>query len=539
MKVKLLSALCALACGGFASSAMAGCGDLPTTTAANNPFTCTAEIDVYLTGATAPDNFLESTMTGWLNGVAGTDWFKFVDSVNGAQQRAFVGRIKTAAQGAAAAGVPANIQGKSIRFIKRSTGGSVIGVIPVARSELLETLNVGNQAACVAGGLGTIASPYRCPLVPASRVSDFGVSDVAPFMFKSPYNVEFGQGQLSAAETSAMTIKAANVLMMGMVATRHVPATAHLGRALYGSLLNGDIQDWGSATAQAGVAISPPAGGNVVVCRRVPGSGTQTSYNWLFSNFPCTEGNIAQSGTKAPARMNDSAGYDPDGDTLPGLPGEDGLTSASAFTIDPTAGYTVIENSTSGNVRDCLEKAAEGGTHTFRDEQNRFFRVNFGTGGYGAVGVLSVDSINSNGKSASSAATGSPACNTTGCPSVTGWSFRSLDGAGELVDTANTTSTLTLVQSGNGVHPTKANLTSGKYDFGVELTLQYKTTTFNAFPVDKRNFITNFIARVGSPDGNTNAWVAALPPATAGVNTALGKRGGLAGGGNMCAPLRF
>jgi hypothetical protein len=80
--------------------------------------------------------------------------------------------------------------------------------------------------------------------------------------------------------------------------------------------------------------------------------------------------------------MGDSAGYS---------------ETASTITVNPTAGFTVIENPSSGNVRTCLDKAQTGGAHTFSYLTDagvtKTVTVNFAAGGgYRAVGTLSLDS---------------------------------------------------------------------------------------------------------------------------------------------------
>lgn len=486
MQFKKIAAACAVAFAAAPAFAL-GAFDTP-------------DLKVYLSGASAPDNFLETLATGMFVGAKGTDWFAYVDNGDGKQQRAFFGTMKGTADG-----VPAALAGKKVLFIKRSTGGSVFGVNPVARAEALAVLNV-DSAACTAT---TGSYNYKCPVIGVDPgvgtqtgqelVPDFGVSDVSPAMFKQPLNVEFGKTQLSPAEVAAMTVKQVNTLAMGLAVTNAIPDTTHFSRAVYGALLSGNLVDW----TQVDASLAPAAGTGVVVCRRVPGSGTQTSYNWFFNNFPCSTQSIAGTGSTAPTRMADSAS---------GIVSGSG-TSADPYVIDPSAGYTVLENSSSGNVADCMTKAAAGGVHTFKDEEGKSYSVDFGTGGYGAVAVLSVDSL---GKTSNAA---------------NGWSYRAIDGAGMYYD-SDAGSAVVPASTGTGVHPSKDNLIEGKYEFAAELTMQYR----NDLAGLKKSFADFFIARAGNPTFNTNPWVAALPPTydpTTTANVAKGTRGG-----NMCAPLQ-
>lgn len=505
------------ACAGHAAAQ--ACGD-----SGYNAYTCAASAgydQFFITGATAPNNFIETTLTNWFE----AGFTKIIDSVDGAQQYALVGKLKSVAP------VPPAHFGKSVRLIKRSTGGSVFGVNPVARDEFLAVLDTKNTlGTCTGTGTARV-----CPILGTDGASGLkptvGVSDVNPELFKAPFNVEFDLQtqqpvqQLSSSETASLTIKSANVLSMGIVATNSIPATTAFTRATYGDLLRKDgYADW----SQVDAALAPLAGTQLVVCRRVPGSGTQTSYNWFFHGFPCSLGSVVGNDFNQPKRMSDSFGFDPDGDGLRGLPGETGASAATAFTLDPTAGLTVVENSTSGNVRDCLEKAQNGGVHTFRDEEGKFVKVDFGTGGYGAIGVLSLDSLNNRNKSPAAP----NVCDAVNGKTVCGWSFRTLDGAGTYTDSDSGNGVVPVLSGGaTGIAPSKANLNSGAYQFAVELTFQYRTSKLTGLT---KTFADDIIASVSSPTFNTSDWVSALPPQVLGANTTKGTRGG-----NMCKPLEF
>lgn len=497
MKINKLSAACALALAGVSGQALA-----LTPYEAQTIGLVNGKDYVYLSGASAPQNFL-GLLAGQLFDAGFITYYDNggtpgVTTDDGSLYRAYFGTLKNDAS------IPASLRGKTVRLLDRAKGGSVWGVIPVARAEAIATLKMDAASCvldtgiyrCAEAGVdpGTVADPANPLSNPSfNKVSDFGVSDVAPNMFKAPYNVEFGSSQLSTAEVSKLTSFAVNTLMMGLAVTNPIPTTTYLSRAAYGSMLSGSVQNWTNIGAPA-----PAAGDQVVVCRRVPGSGTQSSYNWFFNNFPCTTRSEAGSGEVAPARMSDS---------VSGVVSGTG-TAADPFVIDPSAGYTVLENSASGNVRDCLKKASSGGVHTFTDEKGKFYSVNFGTGGYGAIGVVSLDS--------------------TGKES--GWSFRNMDGAGNYLGG---------VVSGTGVAPTKANLIEGNYDFAAELTMQYRNTTVNGVaPLPAASlakaFVDMFIQKGGQPAFNTVAWTAALPGSNpAGANVAKATRFG-----NMCAPLQ-
>ena len=504
MKINKLSAACALALAGVSGQALALAPYEAQTIGLVN-----GKDYVYLSGASAPQNFL-GLLAGQLFDAGFITYYDNggtpgVTTDDGNLYRAYFGTLKNDAS------IPASLRGKTVRLLDRAKGGSVWGVIPVARAEAIATLKMDAASCvldtgiyrCAEAGVdpATVADPANPLSNPSfNKVSDFGVSDVAPNMFKAPYNVEFGSSQLSTVEVSKLTSFPVNTLMMGLAVTNPIPTTTYLSRAAYGSMLSGSVQDWTSVSS----TLAPAAGTQVVVCRRVPGSGTQSSYNWFFNNFPCATRSEAGSGQIAPARMSDSAS---------GVVSGTG-TAADPFIIDPSMGYTVLENSSSGNVRDCLKKASSGGVHTFKDEEGKSYSVNFGSGGYGAIGVVSLDS--------------------TGRES--GWSFRNMDGAGDYKLVSGNP-----VVTGTGVAPSKANLIEGNYDFAAELTMQYRNTTVNGvapLPAGSlaKAFVDMFIQKAGQPAFNTVAWTAALPNAVnapGAPNVAKATRFG-----NMCAPLQ-
>ncbi|MDX1915359.1 MAG: hypothetical protein SFU55_07225 [Methylophilus sp.] len=441
---------------------------------------------IYFSGASAPDQFLTA--------VAGTMFqagFITVTSADG-NYRAYVGKS------AGFTGVPA---GTDLVFMKRSQGGSVWGVDPVARAQQIKYLNLAD-ATCT----NSNATTYVCPVAgtdPSTSVAgvglipDFGVSDVEPAMFKGEYNVENGLTQLTNAEAGRLKAFGVNQLMMGIVATNSVADTTHLSRANYAGMLAGKITDWSPVDGSA----DP-----VVVCRRVNGSGTQASYNWFFTGFPC---NAASSGFAdlAPALASNSFGYT----ATTG-------TAADPHIIDPTAGFTVVENSGSGDVRNCLSRAHFGLDHTVQGDTGVFYKVLFSTvpgtpagtptvtgtgtnplpvqgGPSKAIGVLSLDSyVRANTNYAQTVGTGA-AANTFTYPG-SGWSFRMLDGAG-VFNGATQTCTGTCT----GLAPSKANLVDGKYDFTVELSMQYRNVAVGATPAlsgTKLAFFNELRKRVGS-----------------------------------------
>lgn len=479
---------------------------------------------VYLSGATAPDNFLADIAEGMMTGVT------FYQASN---YKAFAG---------SANGIPNVANGTKILFIKRSAGGSAWGVGPVARAQRVKTIDVNN---CTSGA-GTKAAPFNCAITGvdpgetghelssnAGLVPDFGVSDVEPAMFQEPYNTENDAAALSASEIARLAVVPVNQIMMGLAATNTVPASTYLSRSTYGAMLNFQITNWGQVSSA--FSDTDP----VVVCRRVEGSGTQTSYNAFFGNFPCAANEL---GSVAPARMSDSAGWKFDGDG----------SAATPYVIDPAQGYTVVENSSSGNVRSCLKAANDGTDYAFSSWDSEEGKVNnfvvkfSNVGPMKAIGVVSLDSY-------TSAASNK-------------FSFRHLDGAGTYDPITKTSSA-----GATGVAPSKANLIAGKYDFVVELSIQSRNVAVSNEQGDnvaaiagvQANFATEFAKRAGSPKftgnfENTGVQVstpeafASLPQYFAGLTDGVGNSSNGSGvryadlyvskfsrKANTCSPLQY
>lgn len=288
--------------------------------------------------------------------------------------------------------------------------------------------------------------------------------------------------------------------MMGMAVTKDVAEKLEISKTDYHSMFIGAVTDWNTIGAGINTAIDKK--NNVVVCGRV--AGGQASHNWYYNQFPCAV-------NTAPGRMTDSAGY---GAISFGT--GDGSSAANAIGIDVTAGYTVIENSGSGDVRTCLRSAALNLPYTFQDEAGLFHRVNFDTippghtsqVGWRAIGKLSLDSqVNIS----TSAANG-------GAESA--WFFRPLlDGHSNGRFYSGNQSCLvgaTLPAPGAipiggtpalGTCPNRATLRTGKYDFAAEVTIQYRTDTLNPA---RQAFVDAFIARVSDPAFQA-LWTMTLP----------------------------
>lgn len=485
---------------------------------------------IYLTGATAPDGFIAGAVTDMLD--VGFKTYRNDDLSQAFQYRAWFGAAK--------AGIPGVTAGTAVLLIKRSKGGSVWGVDPVALGSRIQSLDFTTCGAsgahvadgttytylCGTKGLDPDSPNFTSATLNTGDVSDVGVSDVAPFMFKGPYNLEFGTLVALPAITNAsinggggldaLDIKAVNTLMMGIVATNSVPATTRFSTVDYANMLAGNVQTWSKVDPSLTTGNT-----HVVVCRRVNGSGTQASYNWYFNHFPCQN---AFAGVMAPADMTaDSASGIVNGDGSVGFP----------FEIDPTVGLTVVNNSTSGDVRNCLIKANTFADHAFKGDDGFNYLIKFSnsTTPFRAIGLLSVDSYNSTGSGSNGEGTN--------------WTFRMLDGAGTYAPGTDVASV-----GATGTAPSKANLLSGAYPFAAELTMQYRKLAVKNPQGDsiaalaagtKKAFTDEFIKRAGDPVkiglNSKHKAFAALPE----LYSAITNPAQVAKGyrkGNMCAPLK-
>lgn len=481
MQLKKLSALCVLACAALSGQSMAA-----NLTAAQQAIVNDANTRnqlVFISGASA----VQAGFTGIIGTLFSGTPIRFSNTTG--SSRDFEAVAGTLA--AAAGGWPA---GSNVIVIYRTKGGSVFGVDPVARNAAIESLNVTSPSCgdsrpgggAGTGGSGTATSPYVCTT--NNRIPDAGVSDVAPALFHGTYNTEgeIAAPALNETELARLTATPIYGLAFGVPVTSNV-GLVKLNKATISAILTGNVGTWNQ--------VDSSQTGDIVVCRRVPGSGTQAVFNLYFGNYPCdTSGALSN----VPADRDASDAWN---------------NATNTYTVTPgTGGLVVIENSTSGDVRNCLDRAVTGGTYQTKDRNGVAVTVNFTASGNKALGVLSMDSLSSS--------------RTTG-----NWQFRSLDGAGTYTwdNTAGSP-----VASGTGKFPTLAAYENGDWDEQGWISFNVPVRTVG----NKKALLDDFLVNAQNP--------AILAGITALKNVAAAIPGGVYTGpqvldaaylgGNQCAP---
>jgi len=433
MQLKKTAVLCAVACAAMAGQAHAAMSNADT--AVVNDAVSHGRV-IFISGASAVQKGFGGILEKMFVGTP----IRFANTSASSKDFEAAAGVLTAGGGA--------WSGKNVVFIYRVKGGSVQGVDPVARNTPIESLKV-SATSCGTSGAGTAASPYICATTAEADylVPDAGVSDVAPALFQSPVNTEgeIAAPSLTAEELALLETKPIYGLAFGVPVTKNV-GLVNLNRSAIAAIMSGAVGTWNQVDA------SLPAD-DIVVCRRVPGSGTQAVENMYFGGFPCgAESNV-------PADRDASGAWD---------------ASARKFTVTGgTGGVVVVENSTSGDVRTCLDKAVAGGTFAGKDRDGKPVTVDFGSGGHKAIGVLSMDSLKDS--------------KTTG-----NWQFRSLDGAGTY--TWDNTA-VAPVAAGSGKFPTLANLVDGTWDMQGWVSFNLPQRTVG----DKRAVLDLFLSKAQDP----------------------------------------
>lgn len=498
MKLKHLSLACAVACA--AVSAQAQVAGSPAQAVVDDAVANGRVL--FISGASAVQGGL-GQIAGTL--FTGTNYYFVPSGTTGtpsqgrsaSDYRAYAGKLAAPAGGWAA--------GSNVIIINRARGGSVQGVNPVARGQAIESILV-STASCT-GGTGASGTPFLCNLL-ENRVPDAGVSDVAPALFHGAFNTEGEPAEpaLDPGELASLSATPIYGMAFGLPVTRNVPTTVKFNKAVVSAVMTGNIGTWDQV--QTGL----PAD-DILICRRVNGSGTQAVFNLFYGNYPCD----TSSRLNVPADREAGAAWD----------------FVNRFVVEgDTGALNVVENSSSGDVRACLNAAATASAATFNpsadvasgagytsyttaDRAGNPVTVRMRNGRpHKAIGVLSMDSLS----------------NST---TTSQWSFRSLDGAGEITWNGNVATAP--VVSGTGKHPTLENLVDGTWEHQGWISFNVPSTTTG----NKLALANNFVAAARNPvilNGLSGLrYAAAAIPGTPGLPSQTLRAGYV--GNDQCAPL--
>ena len=421
---------------------------------------------------------------------------KYVDNKDGKQTAAYLCNNALASSGFAT--------GSKFIVVKRDEEGSFAGVGPVIHKGY-------NTNGVNAGGLNfmdlkncTAAAPLTCVyILPTATtgldIPDAGLTDVETKIWQGRGQFPF-PGAPSAATTFktsfaaqgfgiAVTEELYKAMQTKELAAGELVAPCVVGdftaacqpsisRAQYTSIASqtgGYHTDWSPILGAAG------AGQAVNLCRRVKTSGTQAASDTYFLSNPCANANPTF-GLLAPAEISDSA--------------------AGAFHVS--------ENSSTGNVKNCLNYHNNGFDNT-TTVANAFISNTEATEGKFAIGVVSLENLPAAGTGpivsgpASAVAAGDK------------WKFVKLSNVSPNVD-ANQRQTAI----------------DGKYDFAFEFEALWR----NDIGAARIAFMNALVNELASPTGVNLRGIYTVPGAfdNATFPTQVGKGSRL---GNSCQPLQL
>ena len=498
MKFNKVSALCALACAGFAGHASAVTANAVIADAQLNSRT------VFISGASAVQKGFDTLVSTLFT--AGTTYY-FGDSADGTKSNF----VAVAGQLASTIGTwPA---GSNVIIQYRTLGGSGFGVFPTARNTAIPFMNV-TAANCTnsLSASNTLTTAVVCGANPAtagqtvSVAPDAGIADADPTkdMFDGQANTygEVAIAPLSATEKATLTATQMYALAFGIPVTNNVPASVSFNKSLLSSILSGNVGTWDQVDA------SLPAE-DIVICRRTPGSGTQVIANVAFGGYPCMNG--AGRGSVLPADRSSN-------------PYWDASTGNYTFDATPQGGVLVVENDTSGDLKNCLAAAATGGsftTHNRDGDLTKTVSVNFGGVARKAIGLLSMDSLSGSTTAA------------------TGWSFRAMNGAGTYTYSATAPQLGVASAGATGVLPTYTDFINGNWEMQGQETFLVPARTTG----EKKTVVNTILANALKPSVLTSLaalkYVAGTYPAVGtGVPTAANVVRATFQNGDMCQPLQ-
>jgi ABC-type phosphate transport system substrate-binding protein len=286
-------------------------------------------------------------------------------------------RIYTCTLGTKSA-VPTSIQGATITYSERETGGSVYGVNPVALSQSTYGAMSFTNCASVAAGESGVAATYACfPVVTSGTVPDIGISDVEPALFTASANLPAGFTALSTAQLAALQSdpflqQTFGVGLGSTISTK----ISNLTEAQIVGILSGNYTDWSEVNTSLTPGTYP-----INLCLRTNGSGTQAGALAIFLNNPCSAAGAVSLGSTLNASLAPSTGGliscldgSPDGIGILSL--ADGPKTTDNFALVSINGAAPsASNAATGSYKYAVESTVNYRTSGYNASQSAFINA--------------------------------------------------------------------------------------------------------------------------------------------------------------------
>jgi len=309
---------------------------------------------IFISGSSSMDNGLRNYITNSLCEPNTTDVY-LSGGINGKNR----GMTHSAIFCTVKASKVPNLQWDAkVLFLKRSIGGSGLGVAPLIESRQIEALNIFKSSCTQTNDnpnnwICNTNEPDPFTLL----IPDFGISDVEPLLFRGP-NTPAGYNPVTGASAQLLETRVVAALLFGVPVTNglynalqviqkdrgELPDTCQIGdytetcmpslsRQQIATLISGTIQNWDefkfekdgqtySFTDYPGVdllineqkvATGREFSNFVHFCKRTSGSGTGAQQYIKYLNNPCASGTLSPSEWDNPfdgprALLNSSSG---------------------------------------------------------------------------------------------------------------------------------------------------------------------------------------------------------------------------------------
>lgn len=252
--------------------------------AAGKPIFASANTyEVYISGASAPRQFLESYLTAPTAGVGSIPnadrlctgkVYKFAGTTANNNYNAYLCEMNSTTN-VAAYNALKGVGGKvNVLIHKRSAGGSAQGVSPVIADSPIDFLDVSGgltptiPAACTVASTSATLNLISCPTPAAganAQIPDFGVSDVDPAQFLGT-NTPLGFAPVTPAGLAQLTVRPAFAQIFGIPVSLKLrnalqqiqfPTTSHCNPLHVDYLYNGPLPVPASADSSTAAGYQP------------------------------------------------------------------------------------------------------------------------------------------------------------------------------------------------------------------------------------------------------------------------------------------